>query len=97
MAQVIFIGNAKSRYPFLRGSLLKSVDRSCSFIAANPFYGDNIPKRLMPKQYNVANLWRVELAHFWRMLYTIKGNDQEVVCFVVDILSHKEYDRVFGY
>lgn len=51
----------------------------------------------MPKQYNVANLWRVELAHFWRMLYTIKGNDQEVVCFVVDILSHKEYDRVFGY
>lgn len=54
--------------------LLKSIKQKTEFIKANPFYGNNIPKRLIPKEYNVQNLWRVELTNFWRMLYTIKGD-----------------------
>jgi mRNA-degrading endonuclease HigB of HigAB toxin-antitoxin module len=52
---------------------------------------------MIPKKYNAQNLWRVELANFWRMLYTIKGDEIEVICFVLDIVSHKEYDKIFGY
>ena len=54
--------------------LLRSIKQKIDFIKANPFYGDNIAKRLIPKSYDVQNLWRVELSGYWRMLYTIKGD-----------------------
>lgn len=81
--------------------LLRSIKQKVDFIKANPFYGDNISKALIPKEYiiryNAKNLWRVELTNFWRMLYTIKGDQIEVICFVLGILDHKDYDKKFGY
>ena len=77
--------------------LLRSINQKIEFIKANPFYGNNIPKRLIPKEYNVSNLWRVELTNFWRMLYTIKGDQIEIVCFILDILDHNKYNKKFGY
>ena len=81
--------------------LLRSIKQKIDFIKANPFYGDNIPKPLIPKEYilkyNAKNLWRVELTNYWRMLYTIKGDQVEVICFILDIIGHKEYDKKFGY
>ena len=48
--------------------LLKSINQKRDFIKANPFYGDNIKKELIPKEYilkyNVKNLWRVELINY---------------------------------
>ena len=38
-----------------------------------------------------------ELTGYWRMLYTIKGDQIEIICFVLDILDHKSYDKIFGY
>lgn len=77
--------------------LLKSIKQKTGFVKANPFYGNNTPKKLTPKEYNVQNLWRVELTNFWRILYTIKGGQIEIVCFVLDILDHPTYDKKFGY
>ncbi len=77
--------------------LLNSINQKISFIKANPFYGDNIKKNQIPKEYQVNNLWRVELSQFWRMLYTIKGDQIEIICFILDIISHPEYDKKFGY
>ena len=77
--------------------LLKSIKQKIGFIRANPFYGDNIPKKLIPPSYNVQNLWRAELSQFWRMLYTIKGDQIEIICFILDIVIHKDYDKKFGY
>lgn len=54
--------------------LLRSIKQKKNFIKANPFYGDNIEKKKIPKSYNVQNLWRIELIGYWRMLYTIKGD-----------------------
>ncbi|MFH1455756.1 MAG: hypothetical protein ABIF40_02295 [archaeon] len=77
--------------------LLKSIKQKKELIRLNPFYGDNIRKKNIPKTYNVQNLWRVELTNYWRMLYTVKGDQIEIICFVLDILNHKEYDKKFGY
>ena len=77
--------------------LLRSIKQKTDLIKANPFYGDNIPKRLIPKSYNVQNMWRAELTGYWRMLYTIKGDQIEIMCFILDILNHKDYDKKFGY
>ena len=77
--------------------LLRSIKQKSELIKENPFYGDNIPKNLIPKIYNVQNLWRVELTGYWRMLYTIKGDQIEIVCFILDILDHNKYNKRFGY
>lgn len=77
--------------------LLKSIKQKIELIKVNPFYGDNIPKRLIPKEYGVPNLWRVELSNFWRMLYTFKGDRIEIICFILDILDHNKYNKKFGY
>lgn len=77
--------------------LLRSIRQKIDFVKANPFYGDNIRKQQIPKEYAVKNLWRVELSQFWRMLYMIQGDEKEVICFIVDIMDHKRYDKIFGY
>ena len=77
--------------------LLKSIKQKRDFIKENPFYGDNIPKNLIPRDYDVQNLWRAELSGYWRMLYTIKGDQIEVICFVLDILDHPSYNKLLGY
>ncbi len=77
--------------------LLRSIKQKIELIRANPFYGDNIHKKDIPKEYNVQNLWRVELSQYWRMLYTIKGDQIEIICFILDIIDHHEYDKKLGY
>lgn len=81
--------------------LLNSIRQKISFIKSNPFYGDNIKKELIPeeykKQFKATNLFRTELSGFWRMIYTVKGDQIEIICFILDILSHPNYDKKFGY
>ncbi len=80
--------------------LLRSIRQKVDFIKANPFYGDPISKKLIPeeyKAYGAANLFRTELSGFWRMLYILRGDKIEIVAFVLDIISHPEYDKKFGY
>jgi len=49
------------------------------------------------EKYEVQNVWRIELANRWRLVYTIIGNEVEIVNFIMDIYNHKDYDKVFGY
>jgi Txe/YoeB family toxin of Txe-Axe toxin-antitoxin module len=78
--------------------LLRSINQKRDLIKANPFYGNSIEKRKIPKlRYNVQNLWRVELTGFWRMLYTLKGDEVQIICFVLDIIDHNKYNKIFGY
>ncbi|MFH1607922.1 MAG: hypothetical protein ABIA78_02210 [archaeon] len=67
----------------------------------NPFAGDQIRKQQIPekykKLYSVDNLWRIELANRWRLIYTITGNQIEIINFIVDIFNHRKYDKIFGY
>src|SRR3989344_8396451 len=74
--------------------LLRSIKQKIDFIKANPFYGDHIKKNLIPREYAIKydtkNLWRAELVNYWRLLYTIKGNQNETTCFVIGIMNHEE-------
>jgi Txe/YoeB family toxin of Txe-Axe toxin-antitoxin module len=67
----------------------------------NPFAGDQVPKRQIPGKYvlkyDADNIWRIELANRWRLVYTISGDNIEIITFVMDIFDHKKYDKVFGY
>lgn len=77
--------------------LLKSIKQKIELIKTNPQYGDPVPKKLIPKALPIDNLWVVDMTGYWRMLYTLKGSKVEILCFILNIVDHKKYDRMFGY
>lgn len=111
--ELILFGDAKAAYEQLNNliekkrsanriydnelTLMNSIKKKMELIRLNPFYGDNMPKRLIPPEYGVDNLWRVELSGHWRMIYAIQGKTVEIRCFILDIFSHKDYNKKFGY
>jgi len=82
-------------------TLLNSIKQKIEFLRDNPEYGFHIEKKKIPKdyiqRYDVNNLWKVNLSSGWRMIYTIRGNEVEIISLVLDILNHKDYDKKFDY
>ncbi len=84
-------------------SILNSINKKKEIIKNNPHYGSPVGKNLIPKEYvekyGVHNLFHVELANFWRMLYTLTNDETEVeiLAFVLDIIDHDSYNKKFGY
>jgi hypothetical protein len=105
--RVILKGQAKEAYLNLQTrtdkdskTLLNSIERVKNILKENPQYGDPIVKDLIPKTLvleGVRNLYRVELSNYWRMLYTLQGNEVEIFLFVLSIVDHKEYNKLFRY
>ncbi len=80
--------------------LLKSIRRIIDILRENPQFGDPIAKRVIPskfKKQGIKNLYRAELSNYWRLLYTLEGTKVEIFAFVLSIVDHKNYDKLFGY
>lgn len=88
-------GNSEAQH------LLKIVEKGISKLATNPASGKKIPKKLWPKEYireyGINNLWKLNLDQYWRMVYTITGNQAEIISLVLEVLDHKHYERKFKY
>ena len=105
--KVFLKGQAKESYIELKKkedkeskTILSSFNRIKNILKENPQYGDPIKKELIPaslKKIGITNLYRVELSNYWRMLYSITGNKIEVLVFVLNIIDHKEYNKLLGY
>lgn len=81
-------------------SILRSFERIKEILKSNPQYGDPIAKDLIPDEFKkegITNLYRAELSNFWRMIYTIEGNQVEIFIFVLTISDHPYYNKLFGY
>jgi mRNA-degrading endonuclease RelE of RelBE toxin-antitoxin system len=63
--------------------------------------GDYIKRKPWPAKYNrtheVSNLYRCEIGGNHRLIYTIRGRQEDKVYQLLDLLTHKQYDRLFGY
>ena len=98
---------AKERYLILQQktdkeskSVFNSVERIKNILNENPQHGEPVAKRLIPPKLavlGIQNLYRVELSNYWRMLYTLEGDEKEIYIFILIIMPHKEYDKLFGY
>ena len=81
--------------------LLKAIDREKLNLKLNPQRGVHIKKRNITKQvvqrYNTDKLWKLDLVGFWRMIYTIMGDEVKIITFILEIINHKSYDKIFGY
>ena len=69
------------------------------------FAGDQIPKDRIPLLLaersglpgRLTNAWRVELPLAYRGVYTVQSGPVGIVVLILEVLSHKAYDRLFGY
>lgn len=105
--RVLLKGQAKNAFIELKKrtdkesqSILRSVYRLKDILKDNPQFGDPLKKDLIPeslKKQGIKKLYRVELSNFWRMLYTIEGNQIEIFLFILSIVDHKEYNKLFKY
>ncbi|MFH1445144.1 MAG: hypothetical protein ABIF08_01540 [Nanoarchaeota archaeon] len=105
--RIFLKGQAKESYLKLKKrnnketkSILNSIERTKELLKNNPQYGKPIPKKLIPKsllKIGIQNLYRVELSNYWRMLYAIEGSKIEILLFVLNIIDHKGYNKLFGY
>lgn len=78
--------------------LLKSIKNKIYLIKANPQYGNLVSKNLIKRTgLAVDNLWVVDLTGYWRMLYTLRGGQIEILCFVLQIVDHDKYNKIFVY
>ena len=90
-------------------TLLRSIESKIALLKEHYDCGIQIPKRQIPpkylREYEVTNLWKVDLAGYWRMIYTLnqpqRGEEEievlEIWLDVLDITDHKKYDKTFGY
>ena len=81
--------------------MLNSIKRKIELLKANPEYGIHIPKNRIPKEYvrdyDVNNLWKINLSGAWRMIYTIRGSEVEIISLILDIMNHRNYEKKFKY
>jgi hypothetical protein len=82
-------------------TLLNSIKQKIELLRDNPEYGFHIPKDRIPKEYirdyDVNNLWKVNLSGAWRMVYTIRGSEVEIISLILDIINHTDYNDKFSY
>ena len=81
--------------------LLSSINNSITNLKANPFYGDLIPRKYLSKgiidRYGTDKIFRVELTGYWRLLYTVVGDEAKIIAFILEYMDHDKYNKLFGY
>ena len=86
---------------FEQSQLYKQINHAMDNLKKNPRAGIHIPKNIWPKEYiqkyKINNLWKYDLPKGWRLIYTIKGTEVEILAVILEWFEHKEYDRKFHY
>jgi aromatic ring-opening dioxygenase LigB subunit len=81
--------------------LLTSINNALKNIKVDYKYGDLIPRKYLPKdiiqKYGTDKIFRVELIGFWRLLYTIIGDEAKIIAFILEYMDHNKYNKLFGY
>ena len=81
--------------------LAESINGAMNQLLENPELGVKIPRHLWPKEYTqeyeISNLWKCNLRQGWRLIYTIAGNQIEIVSIILEWFPHKEYENRFKY
>jgi len=81
--------------------LKNKAEAAFSELKADRELGDKVTKDRFPKYYRKtwkpASVYVYGLGPDWRMTYTILYDGTGIAVFCLEILTHKEYDKRFGY
>jgi len=77
------------------------VKKAETLLYENRELGVKIPKKLWPelyrKDWGINNVYRCQLCDGWRMTYTLYAEAKTIGALILEILSHKDYAKRFGY
>ncbi len=80
---------------------LRHLKNAIENIKDDPVCGIKISQKLIPKnwvrEYSINNLYKYNLPNAWRLLYSLSGNEIELIAIVLGCFDHKEYERKFNY
>jgi len=100
LQDVVSKGKAAKKKPTYE-QLLSSINNAIKNIKANPHFGDLIPRRYISKatehKYGTNKILRVELVGYWRLLYTLIGDEVRIIAFILEFMDHNNYNKLFGY
>ena len=100
LQELVVKGSASGKKPTY-AQLLSSINNALRNIKSNPYFGDLIPKKCVSKatanKYGTYKILRVELVGYWRLLYTLIGEEVKIVAFILEYMDHNSYNKVFGY
>lgn len=79
----------------------KSLIRAFQNIKEDYQAGEYIPKKDIPesylKKYGINNIRVYDLPFAWRLMYTITGSAEiGIISVVLDWMTHKDYEKLFG-
>lgn len=81
--------------------MLNSINNIIRKLKINPGLGDLIPRRYISKstvaRYGTDKILRIELIGYWSMLYTLIGDEVEIIAFILEFMGHDKYNKRFGY
>lgn len=81
--------------------MFEFINRAIDDLKKNPMSGIRVPNNLIPKdyvkKYDVNNLWKYNLPNAWRLTYTLSGDSVKIVSVILEWMTHKEYEKRFGY
>lgn len=81
--------------------LLKKLDKAIDKLKWNYRAGEHVSRDRIPEfykiNYGVENLWKLNLDPNYRLVYTVRGTEIEVMSVILEYLDHKDYNKRFGY
>ena len=93
--------NKKSKKPPTYEQLLSSINNTIKNLKLNPYLGDLVPRKYLTKKviakYGTDKIFRVNLVGYWRLIYTIIGDETKIIAFILEYVSHNDYNKLFNY
>jgi mRNA-degrading endonuclease RelE of RelBE toxin-antitoxin system len=81
--------------------LKKQMQKAKELMEKDNNIGDYIKNKPWPDKYvrthDISNLYRYPIGDYYRMIYTIRGNLNAKTYQILDILTHKQYNKIFHY
>ena len=81
--------------------LLAIINNGLDKLKDNMFAGQKIEKKKFPKyyiqKYQINNLHKLNLDSRTRLTYTLVAEESGAAVIVLEVLSHKKYNKRFGY
>jgi len=80
----------------------RMIDSALDKLKQNMMAGDKIQRPQWPpyyvRRYRISNLWKFSMSRGARLVYTLLSeNGRRVVVVLEMFLTHKEYEKRFGY
>ncbi|MFH1247460.1 MAG: hypothetical protein V1644_03700 [Candidatus Micrarchaeota archaeon] len=79
----------------------EKLDKAIEKLKYNYKAGEHISRDKIPLfykiSYGVENLWKLNIDPDYRLIYTVRGTEIEVMSVLLEFFDHKNYNKRFGY